>query len=222
MRFNYYLNEATKSFTKDDEVSIYNILGKYFKMPKKKLSGNGVKLELDDGTIIHINSYMGILVIDSNDTIKNIGAMVKDLKKIFGDVYVKDNRYINARDIGEKYEEIMDIQIPKNIKTLGKITDNEIKNVKTKSDAGKIISKIDKIISDRKVKIKTKNVNLKMSVIEKIDVYSIVTFQNNIFAYDLFDLYYSKNIKEAREIIRLISLKSKLHRAIEVSSWDIF
>ena len=219
MRLMKYLNESS-SFTKNDEKVIYQTLKNFFNLPRRKFTGRGLEMELDDMKI-DINSYIGILVIDSYKDIPNIDKLLKKLKEIFGDVHVRAKQYINARDFGEKYEEILNIKLPSPLKPIRKISDKDIKAIKSKSDASNMLNKISKSIKHRKINVIAKNINLELKVIKKTLFSSVVTYNNDLFVANLFDLYYSKDMKEAEEIMKQINLMTKLHRAIEVSSWKI-
>jgi len=205
----------------DNDIKIiYNIINKYIKIPKKLIIRNN-SFSYNNGTLnISINQANGIVVIQNWNGIPNINKIVTEFKKIFGDVYVTGNDYINARDYGNKYTEILNIKLPKNIIELPIVNVKQIKTIKKAKDT---LKKIEEIKHNRKLDIESKNTDIKASIIKKYyNLFKIIKlnkFPDDIFVNDIFNIYYTTDLNEAIQFVKLLKIEVEIHRALELKSW---
>lgn len=220
------LVRITKMIISDDndikeEKNVYELLKRTITLPvpRKIMKGRGFEFELKDGT--KINYYIGRLVIENFDGIKDYTKLLKELKKHFGKVSAEDGEYIVAEDFGDKYKEEYKIDFPSNPKPLKDIKIDKEKI--SESYLIDVLDKIDDILKSREIEIKSKNVQKKYPIIKRFTVdrsnYYVLDVENKMVLSTDFQIYLVKDIKEAKKIINLIELHLAIHRELEIHSW---
>lgn len=216
-------------FKKSEAKKIYKDLKKIIPgLPNKRFTKDyGIKeINVTDTFEIGFSMHQGILVIKNwCKPIPNFNRILEYIKNNFGDVSVQHGKeYINAREYGKEYREYINLELPKNLKELStkKEIKKQIRNMEIIKDVNNMIEKLRKILKQRKVKIDQKNKTAKGMVLftsTENDSFKVIEYDNKYFATSIFDMYYGRNLKEAKFLMFCDVTKHNLLRYLETRSF---
>lgn len=157
----------------------------------------------------------GLYVLQTfGHSIPRFKQLVTFLKQHFGDVYTKDNEYINCRKFGEVWQkptgkvevkEVLSPLPPAESFLKGKLTILDVKD------------RIDTILKTREVNVEGRP---ELKLITKLsNTDNFVSCDGHYYVYSISSLYQVKDMDDARHLVHLMNIRHAALRQAEVSSW---
>jgi hypothetical protein len=157
----------------------------------------------------------GLLVLQGWQPIPNFEKLVAFLKKHFGNVHTKGQEYINCRKYGEEWREptgsveVKPVlsQLPQAEQFMnGNLTVLQVKQ------------QIDQALDMREVKV---DGSPKLSLIKKLSITeNLVSWNGHFYVFCISTLYQVRDENDARQLVKLINIRSAALRQAEIASWE--